>query len=70
MPAPNVCASRREFIASLAKQLVIRAYVAHERLPIGYLYILKRGLVVKLWRFLGSGKVALTLSLTLTLTQP
>jgi len=47
----------REFIASLAKQLVIRAYVSHERLPVGYLYILKRGLVVKLWRFLGSGKV-------------
>ena len=46
----------REFIASLAKQLVIRAYVSHERLPVGYLYILKRGLVVKLWRFLGSGK--------------
>ena len=47
----------REFIASLAKTLVIRAYVAHERLPIGQLYVLRRGLVVKLWRFLGTGKV-------------
>jgi len=47
----------REFIASLAKMLVIRAYVAHERLPIGQLYVLRRGLVVKLWRFLGCGKV-------------
>ena len=37
----------REFIASIAKMLVIRAYVAHERLPIGQLYVLRRGLVVK-----------------------
>ena len=37
--------------------MVIRAYVAHERLPVGQLYILRRGLVVKLWRFLGTGKV-------------
>ena len=47
----------REFIATLSKQLVVRSYVAHERLPIGQLYVLRRGLVVKLWRFLGSGKV-------------
>ena len=47
----------REFIASISKMLVIRAYVSHERLPIGQLYVLRRGLVVKLWRFLGCGKV-------------
>ena len=47
----------REFIASLAKVLVIRAFVAHERLPIGQLYVLRRGLLVKMWRFLGRGKV-------------
>ena len=36
-----------DFVAALAKQLVIRSYITHERLPIGQLYILRRGLVVK-----------------------
>ena len=45
----------RYFIVALAKKLVIRAYVATERLPIGQLYILRRGLCVKMWRFLGGG---------------
>ena len=43
--------------AALAKALVIRNYVAKERLPVGQLYILRRGLCVKMWRFLGIGKV-------------
>lgn len=34
---------------------MIRAYVANERLPVGQLYILRRGLTVKNWRFLGTG---------------
>jgi len=46
-----------DFIAGLAKSLMIRSFVGHERLPIGQLYILRRGLVVKMWRFLGTGKV-------------
>jgi hypothetical protein len=46
-----------EFIAQLAKLLVVRAFVASERLPVGQLYILRRGFVVKMWRFLRSGKV-------------
>ena len=46
-----------DFIAALAKSLVIRSYVNHERLPIGQLYILRCGLVTKMWRFLGTGKV-------------
>ena len=46
-----------DFIAALAKNLVIRPYVNHERLPVGQLYILRQGVVVKMWRFLGSGKV-------------
>ena len=37
-----------EFIASLAKRLVLRNFVANERLPIGQLYILRRGLCVKM----------------------
>ena len=46
-----------EFIASLARSLVLRNYVKDERLPIGQLYILRRGLCVKMWRFLGAKKV-------------
>ena len=46
-----------EFIALLAKQLVVRAFVASERLPVGQLYILRKGFCVKMWRFLRSGKV-------------
>lgn len=45
----------RYFTVALAKKLVIRAYMATERLPIGQLYILRRGLCVKMWRFLGGG---------------
>jgi len=48
----------RNFIAELAKKLVLRAFVANERLPVGQLYILRRGIVVKMWRFLGMGKVS------------
>ena len=39
----------------MSKRLVLRAYVTNERLPVGQLYILRRGLVVKMWRFLGRG---------------
>ena len=46
-----------DFIAQLAKQLVVRCFIAQERLPVGQLYILRRGFVVKMWRFLGPGKV-------------
>ena len=45
------------FIAGLAKALILRNYVANERLPIGQLYILRRGLCVKMWRFLQQKKV-------------
>ena len=48
----------REFIAALANVLVRRAYIANERVPVGYLYILRRGIVVKLWRFLRSAQHA------------
>ena len=47
----------REFIAALSMQLGIRAYALDERLPIGQMYVLRRGMVVKLWRFLGKGRV-------------
>lgn len=45
------------FIAALARLLVLRNFTQSERLPIGQLYIVRKGLLVKMWRFLGSGKV-------------
>ena len=37
-----------DFIAALAKSLITRSFVSHERLPIGQLYVLRAGLVVKM----------------------
>lgn len=45
------------FIAQLAQQLVLRNFVASERVPVGMLCIVRKGLVVKMWRFLGARKV-------------
>jgi CRP-like cAMP-binding protein len=47
----------REFIAALAMKMQLQAYISHERLPIGQLYVLRKGMVVKLWRFLGPESV-------------
>ena len=47
----------REFIAELSKRLELTAYVSSERMPIGQLYILRKGMVVRLWRFLGANSV-------------
>jgi hypothetical protein len=52
--------SRTDFICALAKQLVIRSFINSERLPVGQLYVLRRGIVVKMWRFLSIGKVLTT----------
>lgn len=38
-------------------RLGLSAFVMHERLPIGQMYVLRRGMVVKLYRFLGKGRV-------------
>jgi len=46
-----------EFIATLAKALNVHAYVVKERAPIGQLYILRKGMCVKNWNFLRSGRV-------------
>jgi hypothetical protein len=58
--ATSACQRGLEFIAALSRMLVIRNYVRDERLPIGQLYILRRGLCVKMWRFLGARKVGTT----------
>lgn len=47
----------REFLAELAIRLRVGAYVANERLPIGQMYILRKGMAVKMWRFLGINAV-------------
>lgn len=48
--------SEREFVGELAKRLELSAYVANERIPLGRLYVLRCGMVVKLWRFMGAGR--------------
>jgi len=47
----------REFNAHIAKNLKVRALVAEERAPIGQLYVLRRGMVVKNWHFMRAGRV-------------
>ena len=47
----------REFIASLAKALQVRAFVASERPPLGQLYVLRKGMCIKNWHFLRTGRV-------------
>ena len=46
-----------DFVAALAKSLYIRNFVLEERIPLGQMCILHRGLVVKNWRFLTIKKV-------------
>lgn len=55
----NLPSSREstEFIATLAKALQAIAYVASERPPLGQLYVMRKGLSVKNWRFLRGGQV-------------
>lgn len=43
------------FITTLATRLVVTAYVRSERLPLGRLYIVRKGMVVKLWKFYNAG---------------
>ena len=47
----------REFVATLAKSLIVRAYVASERPPLGQIYVLRKGMAIKNWRFLRAGRV-------------
>ena len=47
----------QEFIARLSVFLHVSAFIQHEAFPLGRFYILRKGIVVKFWRFLGPGKV-------------
>lgn len=47
----------REFIAELSMKMQVHAYVASERVPIGQLNVLRKGMCVRLWRFLGVNAV-------------
>ena len=38
-------------------KMELSAYIANERTPIGALYVLRKGMVVRLWRFLGANSV-------------
>ena len=53
----NFNSRMRTFYLAIAKNLVIKPYVTQERIPLGFLYILRRGMVVRMWRFLSAGKV-------------
>ena len=43
----NQTREEREFIAELSMQMGLTAYVTNERMPIGQLYVLRKGMVVK-----------------------
>jgi len=47
----------RDFVAALAMTVELRAFAIEERLPLGQMYVLRRGMAVLLWRFLGQGRV-------------
>ena len=47
----------KEFVASLASALTLRAYIAEERAALGLLYVIRRGRCVKNWRFFKAGDV-------------
>jgi len=49
--------NEKDFIAALSMALQMRAYSIEERLPLGQMYVLRRGMIVRLWRFLGKGRV-------------
>ena len=53
----NQSREEREFIAELSMRMHISAYISNERMPIGQLYVLRKGMVVRLWRFLGPNSV-------------
>jgi hypothetical protein len=55
--AMSSCSDAREFVTSVAKSLIVIAYVAEERAPIGQLYILRKGMCVKNWNFMRAGRV-------------
>jgi hypothetical protein len=47
----------REFIGSLARKLEVHAFVSEERIALGRMYVLRKGMVVRMWRFISVGKV-------------
>ena len=53
----NMYETGQSFLARLCKRIQVCGYVQKERLPLGQLYIIARGIVVKNWRFFGVGKV-------------
>jgi len=46
----------QHFLATLTTRMHLAAYIQEERLPLGRLYILRKGLVIKRWRVLAAGQ--------------
>ena len=57
-PGSNELRSEQEsFVAQLACCLMLNSFVSEERIPVGSLYILRKGLCSRGWNFLGPGRV-------------
>ena len=46
----------RAFLVSLTTRMQLAAFVRGERLPLGRLYVVRKGMVVRMWRFMGAEK--------------
>ena len=49
--------NERLFLVHLSTRLRVEAFLQDERLPLGQLYVLRRGVVTRFWRFIGPRKV-------------
>ena len=57
-PVSSELRSEQEaFVAQLACSLMLCSFVSEERIPVGSLYILRKGLCSRGWNFLGPGRV-------------
>ena len=55
--AGELKSEQEAFVAQLACALHHASFVSEERIPVGSLYILRRGLCSRGWNFLGPGRV-------------
>merc|ERR1711865_436963 len=54
---PWLRSEQESFVAQLACCLMLNSFVSEERIPVGSLYILRKGLCSRGWNFLGPGRV-------------
>jgi len=55
--ASELMSEQDAFVAQLACSLIHGSFVSEERVPVGSLYILRKGLCSRGWNFLGPGRV-------------